>query len=199
LTVPDDSRLLAAHDEALSAMSETVHAISAAHWTDATPCEGWSVRQLVNHVTVGNLWVGRLVRGDTVDSVGSSLDGDQLGTDPADAFDGSAEVARAAFGEPGALQRPCAVSYGPVPASVYLGHRLLDVLVHGWDLRVATRRPTVLPPDAVEIAWATLAPQLAVLQASGEFGAPVPVDDADPPDARLLGALGRDPELSFDE
>jgi uncharacterized protein (TIGR03086 family) len=193
-----ESRLLASHDEALWAMSEAVHAISPPQWTAGTPCEGWDVRQLVNHVTAGNLWVGRLVRGDTVEAVGSALDGDQLGPDPADAFDRSVEVARAAFGEPDALRRPCAVSYGPVPASVYLGHRLLDVLVHGWDLRVASGQRPTLPAGAVATAWETLEPQLAGLQASGEFGTPVPVDDDGPIAARLLGALGRDPAVAVE-
>ena len=30
------------------------------------------------------------------------------------------------------------MSYGPVPGSVYAGHRFIDVLIHGWDLAKAT-------------------------------------------------------------
>ena len=63
-----------------------------------------------------------------------------LGADPLGAYDASAAVAAATFEASGALEAPCAVSYGPVPGSVYAGHRFIDVLIHGWDLAVATRR-----------------------------------------------------------
>jgi len=33
-----------------------------------------------------------------------------------------------------ARSTPCAMSYGPVPGSVYADHRFIDVLIHGWDL-----------------------------------------------------------------
>ena len=51
------------------------------------------------------------------------------------------------FAAPGALDAPCAVSYGPVPGSVYAGHRFLDVLIHGWDLAKATGQNTNLAPE----------------------------------------------------
>ena len=75
------------------------------------------------------------------------LDGDLLGDDPAAAYAASAAAAAAVFRRPGALDAPCAVSYGPVPGSVYAGHRFLDVLVHGWDLAVATGQDYALDPS----------------------------------------------------
>ena len=123
----------------------------------------------------------------------SALDGDVLGDDPVAAYDGSAEAAAAAFEAPGALDAPCAVSYGPVPGSVYAGHRLLDVLIHGWDLATATGQPDDLDPHLVDACWDVVRPQLALLQASGMFGEssrrPM-LADADP-QTRLLAVLGR--------
>jgi hypothetical protein len=40
------------------------------------------------------------------------------------------------------MQAPCAVSYGPVPGEVYLGHRFIDVVVHGWDVAKGTGQDT---------------------------------------------------------
>jgi uncharacterized protein (TIGR03086 family) len=73
-----------------------------------------------------------------------------LGGDPLSAYDASAQVAAAAFEAPAALDAPCAVSYGPVPGSVYAGHRFIDVLIHAWDLAVATGQDTTLDIDLVE-------------------------------------------------
>ena len=123
--------------------------------------------------------------------VGARLDGDVLGVDPLGAYDASATVAAATFEAPGALEAPCAVSYGPVPGSVYAGHRFIDVLIHGWDLAVATRQDTRMDPSLVEACFAVLEPQFDQLKASGAFGTEVAVPaDADP-QTRLLAMLGR--------
>jgi hypothetical protein len=60
-----------------------------------------------------------MASGGTIESVGSRLDGDVLGLDPAGSYDASAKAAAEAFRRPGVLDAPCAVSYGPVPGSVY--------------------------------------------------------------------------------
>ena len=86
---------------------------------------------------------------------------------------------------------PCAVSYGPVPGSVYCGHRFLDVLIHGWDIARSTGQDTSLLPDLVDACWEMLEPQLEQLQASGAFGTAIPVGDDADAQTRLLAVLGR--------
>jgi uncharacterized protein (TIGR03086 family) len=179
------------HRASLDATRVTVAGVTADQWTWPTPDEGWDVRALLNHVVTGNLWAAELGAGRTIAEVGTRLDGDVLGGHPLGAYDASAAAAASTFEAPGALEAPCAVSYGPVPGSVYAGHRFIDVLIHGWDLAVATRQDTHLDPSLVEACFAVLEPQLAQLQASGAFGTEVPVPaDADP-QTRLLAVLGR--------
>ena len=125
------------HARALGATGRIVDGVAADRWHAATPCPGWAARGLVVHLVAGNLWAAELA-GGTIAGAGSRLDGDLLGDDPAAAYAASASAAAAVFRQPGALHAPCAVSYGPVPGSVYAGHRFLDVLVHGWDLAAAT-------------------------------------------------------------
>jgi uncharacterized protein (TIGR03086 family) len=179
------------HRQALDATGRTVAGIRPDQLAAPTPAGDWDVRALLNHVVAGNLWAGELAAGKTIDEVGDRLDGDVLGDDPSAAYDASAKVAGDAFAAPGALDAPCAVSYGPVPGSVYAGHRFLDVLIHGWDLAVATGQDTSLDPALVDALLEVIEPQVDLLRASGAFGPAVET----PPDAdaqtRLLATLGR--------
>jgi len=179
------------HARALDATGRLVAAIPADRWHAVTPCDGWDVHELLNHVVSGNWWAAELGAGETIDSVGSRLDGDVLGTDPTAAYADSAQAAAAVFRRPGALEAPCAVSYGPVPGSVYAGHRFFDVLIHGWDLAVGTGQDATLDPELVAACRAVIEPQLEGFRAAGALGPELPV----PPDARdqarFLAMIGR--------
>lgn len=179
------------HRRSLDRTGRIVRAIRADQLGDPTPDDDWDVRTLLHHVVHGNLWVAPLVAGETIDEVGDRFEGDVLGTDFASAYHRSAIDAAQAFLAPGAMDAPCAVSYGPVPGSVYCGHRIIDVLVHGWDLAVATGGDTELPADLVQACLEIVEPQAAELGASGAFGRVVEVEPGAPPQTRLLALLGR--------
>src|SRR3954454_20296718 len=174
------------HRQALDATAGIVAGTRLDQVSDPTPDGDWDVRTLLNHLIAGNFWAAELAAGKTIEEVGDRLDGDLVGTDPMAAWEPSAKAAAAAFEAPGALEAPCAVSYGPVPGEVYAGHRFIDVLVHGWELARATGQSTALDPQLVTAAEGVIRPQYEALLASGAFGTPVPVaDDADP-QTRLL-------------
>jgi len=179
------------HRDALASTRRFVAGVQPEQWDLPTPCSDWSVRQLVNHIVSGNLWAAELGKGRTIADVGDALDGDVLGRDPLAAYDSSAEAAADVFEAEGALERPCAVSYGPVPGSVYAGHRFIDVLIHGWDVAAATGQDTNLDPTLVAACWDELEPQLHLWQASGAFDPDCRDQVAPTPQATLLAALGR--------
>ena len=160
-------------------------------WARPSTCADWDVRALANHLVSGNFWVAPLVEGQSIEEVGDRLDGDLLGTDPLAAYDASAAQAAEAFRAPGALERMVAVSYGPVPGSVYCGHRFLDVLIHGWDLAESTGQDTNLPADLVEACWEVVTPQRELLEASGMFGTEVNLSSGADRQSQLLAVLGR--------
>ena len=188
----DDLDLPELHDRALQATGRLVAAIKDDQWGRPTPCDDWDVRYLTNHVVSGNWWVEELASGKTIEEVGDRLDGDVLGADPSRAYDDSARAAAAAFRAPGAMERPMAVSYGPVSGEVYAGHRLIDVLIHGWDLAKATGQSTALDPELVAACWQVVEPQKDLLAGSGAFGSTVTVPDGADLQTRLLAVLGRD-------
>jgi uncharacterized protein (TIGR03086 family) len=180
-----------AHRTALDATGRIVRRIDAGQMSQSTPCEDFDVRGLLNHLVSGNLWVEPLVSGKTIEEVGDQFDGDVVGDDPSAAYDASAQAAGDAFARPGAMDAPVAVSYGPVSGEVYAGHRFIDVLIHGWDLAVATGQDGTLDPELVETCWEIVRPQQDLLRGSGAFGTEVDVPaDADS-QTRLLAVLGR--------
>ena len=165
-----------AHERALEVSRAVVVGIGAGQW-DAATCArdeiGASAHEAFDDQPV------------------AEHDGDMLGDDPLARYDESSRLAAAAFNEPGAMERMVAVSYGPVPGSVYAGHRFIDVLIHGWDLAVATGQPTVLDPQLVQVCWDVVTPQAELLAGSGMFGDRVEVPDDADLQTRVLALLGR--------
>ena len=149
------------------------------------------MRALVNHVVAGNLWAAELAAGGTIEGVGDRPDGDVLGPDPAGSYDASAKAAAAVFRRPGALDAPCAVSYGPVPGSVYAGHRFLDVFIHGWDLAAATGQDTALDAGLMQACREVIEPQLEAFRGAGALAGPLPVPAGASDQTRFLAMLGR--------
>jgi uncharacterized protein (TIGR03086 family) len=180
------------HEKALVATGALIGRVADDQWQLRSTCDDWTVRELVNHIVAGNLWVVELAgRGRTIDEVGSRLDGDMLGTDARRAYDESARLAAETFSSVGVMEKPCAVSYGPVPGEVYAGHRLLDVLVHGWDVAQSTGQAASLDPQLVEGCWNVIEPQAAGLRASGAFKTDVDVPADAGLQTRLLALVGR--------
>ena len=180
------------HRRALDETQRVVAGVAGDQMDNATPCEGWDVRALLNHLVSGNLWAAELGAGATIDQVGTRLDGDLLGDDALGAYDASARLAAATFETPGVLERPCAVSYGPVPGSVYAGHRFIDVFVHGWDLATATGQDATLDPELVAAAYELLLAEADLVRASGMFGDDLKVPDDAGPQIRMLAFVGRE-------
>jgi len=179
------------HAHALEHARRSIAGVRDDQWQSRSDCEAWTVRELVNHIVTGNYWAAELGAGLSIEDVGDRLDGDVLGTDPLRAYDDSSMVAAAVFRAPGAMEAPCAVSYGPVPGAVYCGHRFLDVLIHGWDVASSTGQDATLDPDLVEACFEVIEPQIDMLVGTGVFGTRLEVPDGAGRQTQLLAVLGR--------
>lgn len=186
-----ENETLALHAAALDLFAGYVHRIRPDQWSRPTPCTDWSVRDLVNHLTVEQLWVPPLLAGDTVEELGDRFDGDQLGDDPVAVWDDAAAEARAAFSGPVALSRTVHLSYGDSPAEAYCTEMAVDAVVHSWDLARGIGADDVLPAELAEFALQQVEPQTSMLAASGLFADPVPVPANADAQTRLLGLTGR--------
>ncbi|MBH5337735.1 TIGR03086 family protein [Streptomyces pactum] len=184
--------LLARYDEALEFFSDRVHAVRPGQWDAPTPCTEWSVRDLVNHLTVEQLWVPPLLlEGSTIEEQGDAFEGDVLGDDPVAAWDRAAGAARDAFHTTGALDRTVQLSYGETPARDYCSQMTADAVVHAWDLARGIGADERIPEELVAFTAREVAPYAGGLEQSGLFAAPVEPPPGADAQAELLALLGR--------
>lgn len=109
-------------------------AVRADQWTWPTPCSEWNVRQLVCHMTRGNLMYIDLVGGGTSEQFLRLRDVDALGGDPLESYRHSVRDCAAAFSQPTALDRILNYPLGSVPGRQSLAVRTMDTVIHTWDL-----------------------------------------------------------------
>ena len=182
---------------ALDGTGRLVAAVDASQWAAPTPCAEWSVRQLVNHLVGGNRLFTRVLSGEPLpplEQLGRRAGEDQLGDDPAAAWRTSAGELVDAFRAPGVLQRPHTVPAGTLPGPAVLHLRIVETLVHGWDLARATGQQPPFPDELVEPELAFSADLLGRLPEGRQPFAPSrPAADGAPAIDRLAALLGRTP------
>jgi uncharacterized protein (TIGR03086 family) len=156
-------------------------------WTLPTPCTEWNVRDVVNHLVIGNLsFVARVNDGQMPDR-----GADHLGTDPVEAYRTSAASLDSAFARPGVLERSSAGPLGQATGAELLNIRIYDLIAHSWDLMQATGIRADIPEQLAEQVLAFVRNQLATVPRTARFAEPQPVADDAPAIARLAAFLGR--------
>ncbi len=116
---------------------------------------------------------------------------DRLGADPAGAYHRSAAALQAAAARPGVLERSQATPVGVATGAERLQWRIVDLLVHGWDLAQATGVAAGLPDDLAEQALTLARAQLPSQPRAGRFADPQPIRDNAPAIDRLAAFTGR--------
>jgi uncharacterized protein (TIGR03086 family) len=139
-----------ADPEQLAAAAEVtgqvIDAIGDGQWGLPTPCDGWAVRDLAEHVVAGNdIFTAALHGQPTASGPPAERSGDL-----ASQYRRSIQELLQAFRQPGRLERVVSVPFGTVPGAVALHLRITELLVHGWDLARATGQAVAFPEDAAE-------------------------------------------------
>jgi len=161
---------VALHRRTTDAMDQQVRRLRPEDWTAATPCAGWDVRTVVNHVVAENRWTGPLLAGQTTAEVGHALDGDLLGADPVQAWQDALTAARAAAAVPGVEQCVVHLSFGDVTGAEYLRQLAADHLVHAWDVARAVGDHDRLDPELVTVVAAWFLDQESAYRRAGAIG-----------------------------
>jgi uncharacterized protein (TIGR03086 family) len=187
------TELLDLHARAMGHFDAVVRAIGGTQWDAPTPCADWTVRDLLNHLVVEQLWVPPLLAGASIAEVGDRFDGDRLGGDPVEVWQQASEAASSAFREDGALERDVQLSYATRRAADYCGEMTFDLTVHAWDLARGIGADDTIDPELAQFSYDLLAPQMEMVAESGIFGAPIDVPEGADIATRLLALTGRRP------
>ena len=180
------------HASATRQFVKYVERIQPHQWELPTPCSGWNVRTLVDHVVRWNTFVPQFMAGHSLADMDAPFERDVLGSDAVAAATDSSQAAVAAFESPGALERIVHHPVGEMTGAQVLYLRLFDNVVHGWDLARAVGIDASIDPEIANLLYLVSLSQREAIRASGHFGpAEVPVGPDADTQARLLGLLGR--------
>lgn len=161
------------------AFTARFEAISEDQWSASTPCDGWSVKELVDHaVGVQCQFAGGLVGAEIAE-----------GAD----WPTAREAIRAALTNESALEGMTEMGpMGTVPKTVPFGIAASDLLIHSWDLARAIGADETLPAGPVAATHAGLQrfPEQA-MRGENMFGPAIDcAEDADE-QTKMLSFAGR--------
>ncbi len=172
------------HERAQRAFSEVLLHVSNDDLSKKTPCNEWSVTDLIDHVVQGNQTTA--ARFGVAEC--AIIDGDRNAIHAA-----VAEQANAALREPNWREQLIELPFATVPAPVFVSIRSGDVYTHAWDLARAIGGDSDLDRELGEAIFAATAPVLTpALRGEGRpFAQQQPCDPTRPVADRLAAFLGR--------
>jgi uncharacterized protein (TIGR03086 family) len=182
---------------AIDATGQLVGSVRDEQWEQPSACSDWSIRQLVNHLVGGDRLCTRVLRGEPLppmDQLIGAARADQLGDDPAAAYRATAAELLEALRAPGVLDGVYTVPMGTLPGPAVAHLRLVETLVHGWDLASGLGTPAPYPDALVEPEIAVSRDLLTRLpEGRHPFAPSQPVAYDAPAIDRLAALLGRSP------
>jgi uncharacterized protein (TIGR03086 family) len=161
----------------------------------ATPCEGWQLRHLLDHMLDSLDRLAAAAEGEVADA--DQLDpqhqarSDRLGDDCGrTTFAAVKQRALTAWRQPDVMARTCELPLGTLPAPVAANINLVEVVVHGWDVSQTTGEAAAIPPELAEPILAFSRPTVAAARGTA-FGPDL--ETGDTASERLVSFLGRKP------
>ncbi|GAA4924680.1 uncharacterized protein (TIGR03086 family) [Stackebrandtia albiflava] len=157
--------------------------------TAATPCPGYDVAGLLDHLYEVAVEFEKAARGE--DMSFAATPPHRVHGEWRTGLNAAVDRLVAAWSAPEAMTFDRS-SMG-MPRRVVARMPVLDLVVHGWDLAVATGQEVRVDDATVTDLSAVLTELAPTGRQMGAFGAEVPVPDSAPAFDRLLGLAGRDP------
>jgi len=166
-------------------MTDTIAGVPQDKWEAATPCEGWTARDLVSHlVDTSGMFLGFI--GKEVGEAPSVED------DPLGAFTAARDAVQGALDDPDTAAQEYDGMFGRTSfAKSVDGFLSADLVIHRWDLARATGQDETLPPDEVKRVHDALAPMDEKMRGPGAFGPKLDPPPGADEQTKLLAFLGR--------
>ncbi|WP_448490992.1 TIGR03086 family metal-binding protein [Mycolicibacterium boenickei] len=153
-TIETDLRPL--HRVAVLRSVEAVDAVRPSDLVRPTPCAGWTLADLLAHMTAQHHGFAAAARGYGADESVWDVDAvaDAVRSDPSGTYAAAAHEVLDAFAADGIAEATFALpEFGPnatFPGALAIGFHLVDYAVHGWDVAASLGSAYDLPADVVD-------------------------------------------------
>lgn len=175
--------------QALSLLDETVASLRDDDWDQPSNLDGWSVRELVGHVTGSVHKASALIAAEPINRARSEPS-EWVVDEPLERLRSeTAQVLDRLPGAPLGELRPSPA--GEVPLQVALTFPAVDAVVHSWDIGHSVGRPLEIAPSLLEFAEALTDRMDTGKGPVPGFDAPVAPADSDTRTETLMKRLGR--------
>ncbi len=183
--------------EAHDALRTAVGGLTDADWSKPTPCDAWTVTQVVQHAVGDQHAWAWAVTGEQTTTENPFDPSGKIEEDVATYLERALETSTRAWStiDPDRADAPTPLPIGALPAPQAAAACALDAAVHAWDIAIGSGRPSPLSP---ELAGRLLeAARIIADPLRGfAFQAALPAEPGDDDLAVLLRHLGRDPHWS---
>ncbi|WP_369638309.1 TIGR03086 family metal-binding protein [Nocardia sp. JMUB6875] len=190
------TELIALDERAVRASIEVVAGVTASDLDAPTPCAGWTLRDLLEHMIVQHRGFAAAAHGEGDIALWKPR---PLSDDPVGEYRAAAAEVLAAFAEPGVLDQrfPLPEVRGGIviPAPLAISFHFIDYIVHAWDVARALGVTVEFDADLLSagLPVAEAVPGGAAREEPGASFAPA-VDAAGASGLdRILAVLGRSP------
>ena len=153
-------------------------------WGLDTPCEGWTVQDLVVHAT-GVLQM--------IHKYATSFEPPQSPENARAAWAEARDSVLEALDQPGVLHSTVTTPFGDMSVDNLIGLMFVDTVTHTWDLARAIGGDECLESDSIAAADAVLRPIIDGLRRPGGYGLAIPTTPTDSDQERFLKYVGRNP------
>jgi uncharacterized protein (TIGR03086 family) len=183
--------------QATRSLAQVVAGIGDNQLRAPTPCQGMSVADLLDHLDGLSLAFTAAAAKDLAAGAQPppSVDGSRLGASWRSRIPGRLDRLAAAWRDDAAWTGMTRAGGLDLPGEIAGAVAIDEVVVHGWDVAVATGHDFACDEELLQVAYGFA--QAAVARdpngTPGLFGPPVAVPDDAPLLSRLLGLTGRDP------
>jgi uncharacterized protein (TIGR03086 family) len=116
-----------------------------------TPCDGYDVHALLNHVIGGAQMFALCASGQPVPH--DDPTDDLVGADPVASWDDAAASSSAAWRRAGVLDGEVTLPFATLPGVVALNVALAETVIHAWDVARASQQSTRFPDDLAQLAF----------------------------------------------